>query len=95
MIYQLKDTEAKAVMVHPSAADNLMAAAKSVGLPKSRIFLFSDVECKETGGLHDWRSMMGSVKEAEAWQWQRLTFEESRTRIATINYSSGYAFDCV
>ena len=86
----MKHTEAKVVLVHPSALSNAVAASKIAGLPRRRVLLFSDVECERVGGIQDWRSMIGTAGEAQKWRWKRLTYEESRTRVAAINYSSGY-----
>ena len=92
MVYQLKSTGAKAVLAHPSAAQNIVAAADTVGLPKSHLFLFSESKCEESHGLRDWTSMLGTVQEGQTWRWRRLTCEETKSKMATLNYSSGYAF---
>lgn len=91
MIYQIKHIDAKMVLVHPSAAKNLNIALQSLKLTKTRVFFFSDVEIAEFEGIRDWRSTIGTADEAYNWPWQRLSHEESKTRIATINYSSGCA----
>jgi hypothetical protein len=89
MTYQIKHTGAKVVLVHPSATKTLAATLKVVDLPKSNVFLFSDTECGEVDGISDWRLMAGTLDDARFWQWEGLT-HESKARIATINYSSGY-----
>ncbi len=89
-MYQIKHTEAKLLLVHPSALTTALAAAKIAGLRKEHIFLFSDVDCGEIDGIRDWRSMLGTIELSQSWQWQHLTFEESKRRTAVINYSSGY-----
>jgi hypothetical protein len=87
----MKHTKAKVLLVHPSAISNAVAASNILGLPKNRVLLFSDIDCGEVDGIEDWRSMTGTAEEADTWRWEQLTYEKSRTRIAVINYSSGYA----
>ena len=89
MIYQIKHTNAKVLLVHPSALSTAVAAAETINLPKERIFLFSDIDCGHVEELRDWRSMIGTTEESRSWQWQHLTYEEAKSRIAVINYSSG------
>lgn len=89
-IFQIENTGAKLILVDPAFLDVVTEAADKVGFPHSRIFLFSDRECKEQRGVRDWRSLLGSPEEAEPWQWHRMTPEESRKRVAVLNYSSGY-----
>ena len=91
MVYKMEQTQAKVLLVHPSAMSNAVAASKILGFPKNRVLLFSDIDCGEVGGIEDWRSVIGTAEEADPWRWAQLTYEKSKARIAAINYSSGYA----
>lgn len=79
------------MLVHPRLIDTALAAAEKAGLRKDRVFLFDEEESQETRGVKDFRTMMGSVAEAERWQWKKLNGEEARNTTAVLNYSSGYA----
>lgn len=87
----MQHTGAKVLPVHPTVIPQAVAASKIVGMPQSRILLFSDIECGEVHGIRDWRSVIGTDEEAKVWRWQSLTYEQSKNRVAVINYSSGYA----
>jgi acyl-CoA synthetase (AMP-forming)/AMP-acid ligase II len=87
--YQLENTGAKTILVEPAFVDTVLKAAERVGVSRDRIFLFGDRPCETKQGIKDWRTMLGSEEEAKHWQWHRMTPEESRTRTAVLNYSSG------
>jgi 4-coumarate--CoA ligase len=87
--HQIKNTEAKVVLVHPSLVDNALAAAQKAGFPANRLYQFSERPCQTQRGVQDWESMLGSDAEADAYRWPELRGEESAQTIATINYSSG------
>lgn len=87
--YQLSNTEAKAVFAHPSVLANMVEAATKVGIPKSRIFQFSDAENPVRDGIADWRSILPAHEDAFKWQWPIFSPAEARTTVATINFSSG------
>jgi 4-coumarate--CoA ligase len=89
VVHQLKNTEARCILAHPSMLDNALAAAEQVGLSKSKIFLFNDEPCQPTKGIKDWREMIATPEEADRYQWRKLSPEESVNTVATINYSSG------
>ncbi|KAK3710800.1 hypothetical protein LTR37_010024 [Vermiconidia calcicola] len=89
VVHQLKNTEAKCILAHPSMLDNALAAAKEVGMPKERIFQFNDEPCPPRHEIADWSKMIGSHEEAERYQWRKFSPEESVNTVATINYSSG------
>ena len=89
VVHQLKNTEAKCILAHPSMLKNALAAAKEAGLSKERIFLFDDEPCQQQEGVVDWREMIASEKEAESYTWKKLSPEEAVNTVATINYSSG------
>ncbi|GME22541.1 4-coumarate-ligase [Neofusicoccum parvum] len=89
LLHQLKDTGAQVLLVHPSLVKNAIAAGRKAGLTTDRIFLFSDLEHGKIDGVRDWRNMIGSSEEADRYQWKRMTGDESKRTIATVNYSSG------
>ncbi|KAL2867775.1 acyl--CoA ligase [Aspergillus lucknowensis] len=88
--YQLRNTEAAALLVHPTLVETAVDAARRAGLPKDRIFLFSDnVEpIPPVNGIVDWKDMIGTEEEGNSWRWDEMV-TTSTTTIATINYSSG------
>lgn len=87
--FQLQNTGARVLLVHPSLLDTARKASKTAGLAEDRLYLFSDTENKPIDGIQDWRSMLGSAREASNYDWPRLSSSESKTQIATVNYSSG------
>lgn len=89
VVHQLKNTEAKCILAHPSMVKNALAAAKQAGIPKDRIFQFNDQPCQPLDGVQDWRNMVASPQDAESYRWRKLSPEESVNTVATINYSSG------
>ncbi|KAL4914625.1 hypothetical protein BDW62DRAFT_219918 [Aspergillus aurantiobrunneus] len=88
--YQLRNTEAAALLVHPSVAQTAVQAARRVGLSGDRIFLFSDElgRLDPVDGIPDWKTMIGTEEEGNTWCWDEMA-TTSTTAIATINYSSG------
>lgn len=78
------------ILVEPQFIDVVIKAADKAGFPHDRILLFSDDEAKPLRGIQDWRAILGSHDKAENWRWHRMTPEESKSRIAVLNYSSGY-----
>lgn len=87
--FQMKNIEAAVVLIHPSLLDTGIAAAKEIGLPTNRLFMFSDTECKPTKDIQDWRTMCATEDNAQHWQWDDLRGETSAKTIACVNYSSG------
>lgn len=77
------------MLVEPALLDVALAAADRAGLPRHRMFLFSDEECKTTHGVRDWRSMLGGEEQSRNFNWPSMTAEESKKRTAVLNYSSG------
>jgi 4-coumarate--CoA ligase len=66
-----------------------VAAAKQVGLSKSRIFLFADTPQEVIDGVRDWRGMLGTTEEADNYYVKQFSPNKARRTIATVNYSSG------
>jgi 4-coumarate--CoA ligase len=88
IVHQIKDTEANVILAHPSLLKNAIEAGSRAGISSDRIFQFSDHWQQPKYGVKDWRHMIGSVTEGEAYTWDPM-LETSTTSIATINYSSG------
>src|SRR5260370_37099446 len=89
MIHQIKNTEAKVILAHPTMVKTALAAASKAGVPSSRIFQFSDTYCPPLNGIKNWTSMIANQEEGERYVWNKLTPEQSKTTVATVNYSSG------
>ncbi|KAK5134789.1 hypothetical protein LTR08_006164 [Meristemomyces frigidus] len=87
--FQLENTGARLVLVEPQFLDIVLKAAAKNNFPPERIYLFSDKPCKEQQGVKDWSTMLGSDHEAQSWTWHRMSAQESKTRTAALNYSSG------
>ncbi|KAI8160090.1 putative sterigmatocystin biosynthesis monooxygenase stcW [Colletotrichum sp. SAR 10_70] len=85
----MTNTTAKLILAHPNHLEQVLEAAAKAGVPKSRIFQFSDAENETRRGITDWRHMIGTPTEADSYQWPELSPEESTKTVATINYSSG------
>lgn len=86
--HQIRDTDAKVLLVHPSLLKTGVEAGRRAGVSKDRIFQFSDHPCSPVHDVLDWRTMLGSEVEASSWKWDDM-LETARSTIATINYSSG------
>ncbi|CAF9933856.1 MAG: hypothetical protein ALECFALPRED_005773 [Alectoria fallacina] len=87
--FQIRNTGARVLLVHPTLLDTARKASKAAGLSKDSLYLFSDAEHKPMDGIQDWRSMLGSPRDASRYNWPRLSSSESKKQIATVNYSSG------
>ncbi|CAM1510083.1 Fc.00g004180.m01.CDS01 [Cosmosporella sp. VM-42] len=85
----IENTTAKVILAHPNMLKSILEAAAKAGLPKDRIFQFSDVHNPVRQGVKDWRAMIGTTEQGDAWKWPELSLQDSADTIATINYSSG------
>ncbi|KAL5363835.1 hypothetical protein BJX96DRAFT_187290 [Aspergillus floccosus] len=87
--YQIKNTDAKLLLAHPSLIDNAIEASRRAGLSKDRIFVFTDeAPTGPIDGVHDWRTIIGTEEEGTSWKWDKMT-DTAQSAVATINYSSG------
>ncbi|GAB1218609.1 hypothetical protein ATERTT37_007872 [Aspergillus terreus] len=87
--YQIRNTDAKLLLAHPSLIDNAIEASRRAGLSKDRIFLFTDeAPIGPLHGVHDWRTMIGTEEEGASWKWDEMA-DTAQSAVATINYSSG------
>ena len=89
MSFQIRNTGARVLLVHPTLLNTARKASKAAGLAEDRLYLFSDTEHKPIDGVQDWRSMLGSPLDAASYNWPRLSNSEAKKQIATVNYSSG------
>jgi 4-coumarate--CoA ligase len=87
--HQLRNTGSRVLLVHPTLLSTALGAANSCGLPTSRIFQFSDRPNAPLDGILDWREMIASPEEADAFHWKPMAKDESKNTVATVNYSSG------
>jgi len=85
----MQNTTAKVLLCHPTLLSHALEAASQAGMPRNRIFQFSDVENHRLHGIPDWRAMIGSESEGASYRWPELSPAEARATVATINYSSG------
>lgn len=67
----------------------ILPAAAKAGISTDRIFMFSDEAQPTRDGVHDWRDMIGTSEQGDAWNWPELSPTEATQTVATINYSSG------
>lgn len=89
LVHQIQNTTAKVILAHPKMLKPILEAAKKAGLPRERIFQFSDTENEIKLGVKDWRHMIGTTEQGQAWRWPQLSPHESANTVASINYSSG------
>ncbi|OJD10979.1 hypothetical protein ACJ73_09643 [Blastomyces percursus] len=90
MVYQMKNTEAKIILVHPSLVDSALAAAKQADISPDRLFQFSENVNSNKNGVRDWNNgLLATMQESHSYQWPELTGDEAAKTVATINYSSG------
>ncbi|KAH8170475.1 AMP-binding enzyme domain-containing protein [Sarocladium implicatum] len=89
LVHQISNTTAKLILSHPSMLPSILEAASKAGLPKDKIFQFSEHRNPPLHGVSDWQDMIGSPDQGQTWQWPRLSSREATDTVATINYSSG------
>ncbi|KAF2006276.1 acetyl-CoA synthetase-like protein [Amniculicola lignicola CBS 123094] len=89
MVHQVSNTQAQIILAHPTLAKTAVTAARKAGLPDGRVYLFSDVPCTSVEGCRDWRELLPSPQDGNAYQYPQLSEKEATTTTATVNYSSG------
>ncbi|KAG9258348.1 4-coumarate-CoA ligase [Emericellopsis atlantica] len=89
LVHQITNTTAKLLLVHPKMLPLILPAARKAGVPKDRIFQFSETANEPSQGVLDWREMIGTPEQGDAWNWPDLPPQEATSTVATINYSSG------
>ena len=89
LAHQIQDTQAAVLLSHPDLLPTAIDSAQRAGLPKERVFSFSDEISPKINGTLDWRDILGNDEEASRYRWDALIGEEAVNTVATINYSSG------
>ncbi|KAJ9301548.1 hypothetical protein DTO271G3_1683 [Paecilomyces variotii] len=87
--YQLKASKATVFLVHPSAMEKGLEAARRISFPKDRIYQFSDNTLATNSAAKDWKGILASQGESSQWSWDPLLGDASSTTVAVINFSSG------
>lgn len=89
--YQLKDTDAKFLLVADGSLEVGLEAAEMIGMGKERVFLFDNETLEGTGkgrlGVQNWNALIASVSEGERFIWKDPKSPKDTT--ACLNYSSG------
>lgn len=92
--YQLRDSEAKLILVGPDQVSVALKAAFQAGLSQECIYLFCDPEettRHQSQSLAPWTNIWQPVSDIQSWSWRRINnLEEAKETTAIINYSSGY-----
>lgn len=83
--YQISNTGARVIFVHPTLLDVAIEAGQRVGLGKDRILQFDDQPCAQLNGVRDWRDL---TTDSAEYVWDPMG-QSSKTTLATVNYSSG------
>ncbi|KAL9081302.1 MAG: hypothetical protein Q9157_000157 [Trypethelium eluteriae] len=95
LAYQLKDSEARFLIVAEGSLETALHAAHSIGMDKSRVFLFDDGadtfydEGAGKQGVRHWSHLIATPEEGAAFTWENLTTDDQLNRTASLNYSSG------
>ncbi|RMD43874.1 hypothetical protein DV735_g1223, partial [Chaetothyriales sp. CBS 134920] len=84
LVYQFKDSQAKAVVAHPAVLDTVKAAAAQVNMPESQIFTLGPKKANNFQNKH-WTS----VEESLAIGHYRQAKVNPKTDLAFLVYSSG------
>lgn len=95
LAYQLQDSGARFLITAEGSLETALEAAQSIGMDKSRIFLFDDgvATFRGTGAgkqeIRHWSHLIASPEEGAAFAWENLTTDDQFNRTASLNYSSG------
>ncbi|KAK6369922.1 hypothetical protein LTS17_009372 [Exophiala oligosperma] len=83
--YQIRNTGSRLILAHPSLLDKAIDAGRQAGLGPSSIVQFSDIALEPLRGIQDWRFMTEGLDHRQ----HDPMGAESKTILATVNYSSG------
>jgi acyl-CoA synthetase (AMP-forming)/AMP-acid ligase II len=93
LIYQLKDTEARYVLVTPPSIQTAIEAAKAVKMPLSNLFVFDDEHLngvgKPFGDIKHWSQLIADRETGQAFSWKELSTVEELNETIILVYSSG------
>lgn len=92
-MYQLQETKASVIIVHPDSLLIALAAAREVGLPSERIILF-DVKQSRLNDIHHHYVTVATLVEfgtrnKTTYTEQILSPGEGKTKLALLSFSSG------
>ncbi|KAF5640797.1 4-coumarate ligase [Fusarium sp. NRRL 52700] len=77
-------------VVASGCLDKALRAADKVGLPRSNVLVFSDLQDNARYPVPSWTSVWASEEHVKSWSWRRFSSkEEAQSASAAINYSSG------
>lgn len=95
-VHQLRDSQAKFVVVGPDQLEKATEAVTQCGLSPDCLLVLSDTLVHQSAqkcGSHcipEWTSIWASEEEIRHWHWKKITsLDEARSTTAIINYSSG------
>lgn len=85
---QIRQTDAKLILVHPQLAGTAVSTAIKAGEPKEGIFLFSDSLLEPGHGLKEIRSEFDDSETVRDWQWPTYSERQCENDVAVIKFSS-------
>ncbi|KAI8618121.1 hypothetical protein BC830DRAFT_1061750 [Chytriomyces sp. MP71] len=88
LAYQLKDSGAKYLFVHPALLDTALPAAAKVGIPDARIILLNEGPVNKSGGRFKTVKQVSEANFVPA-PTVKFTADEIQNRTAYLCYSSG------
>jgi 4-coumarate--CoA ligase len=97
LAYHLQSCEAKFMLSSDANLPVALEAAEHAGITRDQIFLFNDDPLLRDGsgndnkkeGIRHWKYLIASPERGAKFTWEDLTPEQSMTRTAALNYSSG------
>ncbi|CAK4033500.1 4-coumarate-- ligase-like 7 [Lecanosticta acicola] len=89
LVHQMKTIRAAVVLADPSALEKVGEAARVAGIPREKIFEFSDAPGTGAGSFQNWRSVWVTEQVGAQWQWDPMCGGGAEKRIAVVNFSSG------
>jgi len=97
LAYQLQDSGASVLICAETSLEVGLEAARMVGLPKDKLFVFDDGFATFEGrwrgrddlGLRHWTSLVASEEEGRTFVWEELDAKSVKDTTVTLNYSSG------
>ena len=95
LAYQLQDSDARFLITAEGSLETALQAAQTVGMDKSRIFLFDDGTATFNGTgtgqrrVRHWSHLLATPEESAAFAWANLTTDDELNKTASLNYSSG------
>ncbi|CVL03623.1 related to 4-coumarate--CoA ligase [Fusarium proliferatum] len=90
LAYQLADSESRLLVAGPDYLDKALMAADKVGLPRTNVLVFTDLQDAGRYPVRSWTNVWASEEHARSWKWRTFSSkEEAQSASAAINYSSG------